>query len=296
MAIRSEAGEAGLILPAPHAVPPGAAVAQAASVKLDHGHIEIALTVMVHRANGASVVIDMPRFRWSGESDPFPDRHFPDLTITIDGAPAHAEDSSSAFAGKTDITDILHVAGVDPFVIAEPIPILERWPGSAAALAQLKTLGAVKNSGPDISGQPLLALWSAERHVKMTLSQSGIAMVTLAYDGRPGDDLLNLDTPNAARRLTPYCLDVPALDRLLDHAKAGVTIREYAIPATIGDQPAGAVTVELGAPGTNEQPQALAAFCGADGKPVIMRGSDAAKAAARPDAQGVVRILSVKAL
>jgi hypothetical protein len=289
--VTAPAGDPGVTLPGLHSIPPDAAAASKAAVRLDSGHIDVSLGLDIRPSPDAALALDMPRFEWQGDSDPFPERQFPDLTIAIDQTPAPIVSSFTAFAGSTDITGILKASGVDPFVIATQPPVIAAWPGSAADLEQLRQLGAVKNSGAALAGQPLLALWSAERHVRVALPARQHATLALSYDARPGGDLLELSATPAIRRLAPYCLDPAMLTLLIDHRRSA-TVTEFAISVGIDGKSPTSTTVEIGEPSQAERPRALAAFCGPDGKPVLVR-TPGSTSAARPDKASVIRILSV---
>jgi hypothetical protein len=284
------------MLPGLRSEPLGSVAASAASVVLRAGQIDVTFDLAKQPGGKASIGIVMKRFGWMGAGEAYPDRHFPELSILVDGSPAQIDDKVSAYFGSTDITKDLKAAGLDPFTIVDTPPILDVPSAGSPSLDRLQKIGAVVRD-PDVSDHPLTAAWDAQRRVMVALpgGASGTTL-TLHYKARPSGGYVELDKPGSARGLTRYCLDATALSAPLGRGAAIVPIAEYDIAAGIDDKPPQALTVELGEPGTNQQPQALAAFCGADGKPVIVRGSDAAKASARSDAKGVVHILSVKAI
>jgi hypothetical protein len=285
----------GVMLPGLRATPRGGVVAATAAVVLHAGTVDVTISGAVSGTQPPSLAIDMPRFDWQGEAEPYPDRHFPELAVAVDGAPAKIKGRFAAYFGTVDITDIVEKAGLDPFVIADTPPLVSPGPDGAAAFDRLKELGAVVKSGPELVGSHFLAWWQAERHVQIDLPRNPALTLTLSYRARPGYRLLQLNDGTANARLRPYCLDGRTLAALLGH-RSDAGIIEYAVVAGIDGTPPKTLTVEIGEPGPSEGPRALAAFCGTDGKSVVVNGAGSASSPARADSKGVVYILSVPAV
>jgi hypothetical protein len=95
-----------------------------------------------------------------GESEPYPDRQFPELQILLDGTQAPMENAVAAFVGSADVREAIHEAPVDPFIVSDTPPVVSLAPG--AALERLERLGAVKKLGGDY-----LANWTAQRSVRV---------------------------------------------------------------------------------------------------------------------------------
>ncbi len=64
-----------------------------------------------------ALLIEGRLFGPQGEPDAYPDRHFPELEVRIDGAPVTPEDRFEAFMGKSDITSAVREARMDPWAI-----------------------------------------------------------------------------------------------------------------------------------------------------------------------------------
>jgi hypothetical protein len=229
----------------------------------------------------------MPRFGWLGESEPYPDRQFPELQILDGGAPARTESNFAAFVGSADVTEAIHAAGVEPFAIADTPPFVTPGVGGAPALETLERLGAVENSGGDY-----IAKWTAQRKVKVALNP-GSDTLTLTYKARPGYALLRFDQISRPAYLAKYCLSTHDLVSVFGHAVATrmFVVSDYAIPLSIDDRPPPSLSVTVDAPGKEGVQRSLIAFCGADGKAVIGRATSI-RALARTDAKGIIRIWS----
>ena len=277
------------MLPGLRSDPAGSITVSAASLVLRSGHVEAKLTVNVRRGQGSSVTIQMPRFGWLGEAEPYPSRQFPELQILAGGAPAAMESSFAAFVGSAVVTEALRKAGVDPFVIVETPPFVTAKAGGAAALETLERLGAVQKDGGDY-----LAKWTAERKVKVAL-KPGTDTLTLTYRPRPGYALLRFDQITRPAYLAKFCLSAHDLESQLGHSSATrlFVVSDYAIPLSIDDGPPPSLSVAVDAPDKGASPPSMVAFCGADGKAAIGKATSTIKAAARTDAKGIMRVLSI---
>ncbi len=240
----------------------------------------------------------MPRFGWLGESEPYPERQFPELRILKDGAPAKIEDTFAAFIGTSNITGAITQAGLDPFAIAQTPPFVTPKAGAAQAVATLERLGAIEKSGADY-----IAKWTVTRKLTVALS-AGMSTLTLIYKARPAYGLHRFDRIEQPAYLAPYCLSPQDLVAALGRVPASqmFAVQEYAIPLSIDNKPPLSVSIEIDAPDKNVS--ATYAFCGADGKPVIGKSGSTsnakgnanaiAKSNARTDPKGTTRILSIE--
>jgi len=278
----------GVVLPGLRSDPAGSVTASASSLVLRPGQVQVTLTVNVQRVQGGSVTIEMPRFGWLGESEPYPARQFPELQILDGGSLAKIEDSFAAFAGSSDVTEAIRSAGVDPFVIADTPPFVTAGAGGKPGLEMLERLGAVEEAAGNY-----IAKWTAQRKVKIALSP-GRGTLTLTYKARPGYALLRLDQISKPGYLAKYCLFSDDLVRVLGHpAATGMfVVSDYTIPVSIDDRRPSSVAVALEPSGKEHESASLIAFCGADGKPVIGQATPI-KAAGRTDARGRIDFLSI---
>ena len=277
---------AGVMLPGLRSDPPLSVRVSSASLVVKGSKIELTLDVIVKRSHGGSITVQMPRFGWLGESEPYPDRQFPELQILVDGAPAAMESSFAAFAGSTDVTQAIRAAGVDPFAIAETPPFVTPGAGGAAALEPLKRLGAIEQSGSDY-----LAKWRAQRKVKVALS-GGSHTLTITYKIRPAYSLLRFDQLNKPAYLARYCISAQDLAGVFGSAAAAemFVASSAAIATAIDEAMPSSLSVAVDTPEKEDSAWTLIAFCGIDGKAVIGKAKKG-PASARTDAKGNLRIL-----
>jgi hypothetical protein len=279
---------AGVVLPGLRSDPAGSVKVSAASVVSRQNQIEVSLTVAVRRGAAASVTIQLPRFGWPGQAEPYPDRHFPELTIRVDGAPAAVQSSFEAFVGSANVTEAVRSAGVDPFAIADTPPFVASTSGNRAALEALERLGAVEPS----DGR-YLAKWKAARKLRVPLDP-GPHTVTLRYQGRPGYALRRFDQISKPAFLATYCMAASDLNSVGVHfgATQFVVVSEQAIPVSIDGRVPQSLSATADVSGNEAGSRAVVAFCGADGKAAIGQAT-VARSSARTDAQGVFRVLSL---
>ena len=278
----------GAMLPGLRSDPPRSVTVSSVSLIVRDGRVEAKLAVDVPPA-GSWVTIQMPRFGWLGESEPYPDRHFPELKILNGKEPTIVESSFVAFMGSTDVTKAVLAAGVDPFAIANTPPFVTPGPGSTDAFEMLQRLGAV-----ELSGAEYIARWTAQRAVKVRLTP-GSTTLALVYRARPAYSLRRFDQISRPAFLESSCLSVEAFVSALGPAPAGrlFAIREYAISVSIDDKPPHSLSIAVDAPEKKDAQRSLLAFCGADKKAVTGREA-IAKVAARTDAKGVAHIFSIE--
>ena len=68
------------------AAPASNVAVSAVRVTLADDQIEVTTDLAVRNVQ-ALLRFDLPRFGWLGEAEPYPDRNFPELLVTIDGRP-----------------------------------------------------------------------------------------------------------------------------------------------------------------------------------------------------------------
>jgi hypothetical protein len=269
------------------AVPAGSVEVASSAISLRHGKIELRLTT---RAADTAATIDLqgPEFSWLGEQDPYPDRQFPELQIFIDHDPAIKHEISAASFAGADITAELQAANIDPFTISQSPPVLFPAAPNAASFNRLLMQGAIRKLG----GQDVAA-WSARRKLDFGL-EKGSHSITLDYNARPAVTLQPAATLRKILPLASYCLSAPALRRAAARAaKSGYVLAvQYAIPAGINGNTGGPVAVELAAPGSAGLPAAIAFFCAPSGQ-AVTAANGAIDAPAKPDASGIVHILTL---
>jgi hypothetical protein len=278
----------GVTLPTMRSDPPGRVAVTDASADLRDGKLTLRLMLRVSDGPLVRLMLDGPRFGWMGESEPYPDRQFPELQVTLDDAPARMEDGFAAWVGNRDVTGLLRDAHVDPFAIAATPPFVTVNPQAAAPLV---AAGAVEKSDGDY-----LAKWTAERRLVIALGGGGEHRLTVRYAARPGYALRSFASLGAAGTLGPVCLTAQALAPRLGNPPAGRSFVLWpdAVPLGIDGKPPVRAALTVGPAAPPEQPRLLTAFCGADGKPVIAATEQTA--AARTDAKGVLHIMTISAM
>jgi hypothetical protein len=252
------------------------------------GRLELTLTVDVQRPQGASLVLQMPRFGWLGEAEPYPDRQFPELKVLVDGAPGAINDTFSAVVGSTDVSDAIRKSGVDPFAIADTPPFVSAKAGGAVALQTLERLGAVEKYQ-----QNYIARWTVSRKIAIAL-KAGAHSLSLSYQSRPSFDLETFSRVGTPARLAPHCLTSADLTSALGRSAAtrSFVVREYRVPVTLDEKPTQSLSVSWDEAGKNPGAGVIA-FCGRDGKAVVNRIGPTA-IPARADAKGVVHVMSIQ--
>jgi hypothetical protein len=277
----------GVMLPGLRSEPPGSVKVSSASVDLQQGTVRIVWKADAPRQGGGKLVIEMPRFGWLGESEPYPDRQFPELKILVDGSPARMESSFAAFIGPTNVTEEIRKAGVDAFAIADTPPFITPN-GNPEAIQSLVRLGATEKAD-----DAYIAKWIAQRTVRVALS-GGMHAVTLTYKPRPAYGLRRSSQITSPAYLKPYCLTSDALAAALGKPPASriFTAFQYAIPVSVDDAGTQSVSISIDHIGGGA---AVVAFCGPDGK-AIARREPIVQATAHSDSKGVVRVLRIDAV
>lgn len=287
--VYADDASSGVMLPGLRSDPVGSVTVATASLVLRSGHIEATLTVTVQPGQRGSVTVQMPRFGWLGESEPYPDRQFSELQILDGGTPATMESSFAAFVGSVDVTEAIRKAEVDPFAIADTPPFIAPKAGRAPSFEALERLGAVEKSGGDY-----LAKWTVQRKVRVELNPGSHAL-TFTYKARPGYALIRYDLLTRPTYLAKYCLSPHDLATVFGQTAATqmFAVSNYAIPLSIDGRPPSALSVAVETPGKEGAPPSLIAFCGADGKAVVGQPTNV-RAAARTDAKGIIHILAIE--
>lgn len=277
------------MLPGMQSTPAGSVHVVAARVVLRADQVAVSITADVLPGSAGHVVIHGPRFVWLGEAETYPDRQFPELRASVDGAPVALTSRFSAFAGSTDISALVGDAQLDPFAIAQTPPFVSTVAGHGTAFKKLVALGAIQTSD---DGN--LAHWEAARDIGIALGKDGQHTLTLTYAARPGYALIPFTRLAAAVPLASYCLARTELARLRGQSVAdrSLVVRQYAVPVGVDDKPVGKLQVSVTSAGKPGSKHALVAFCGAGGRATIGRTGDVS-AAAQTDSKGVVRILTI---
>lgn len=197
-------GVAPRMLYAPRNGPPRNAIASSA-VLMDGGEVTVSLTALPTLPASAQLLIQGPLFGWLGDSETYPDRHFPELRVLSAGQPAPVTESVKAVAGPgaVDVSNLLQQAGINPWQIAETPPLVPTEGVSADVLAQLVRAGAVGTAGSDH-----LAQWRAQRMLGIPVSPG--QTLDIRYRLRPGYALMTQQALAKPKLRQRYCLaDAP---------------------------------------------------------------------------------------
>ncbi len=279
----------GVMLPGWRAGPPGPVAVAAAAVLLKGDQATVALTVAGRRPGPTRLTLTTPRFGWLGEGEPYPDRQFPELAVTLDGRPLQMKDSFKAFAGPADVTALLYADRLDPFAVALTPPYLEPRDPPEQALAELEQAGAVRRTDGKV-----LAAWSVERTVAVTVPAGSEAVLATAWRARPAFDYLPAVGARPRPGLSLYCLDAPGLARALGRpvTPGALVAREYAFAVGIDGRAPPTASLDVTGKAQDEGARLLVAACDPDGRPVI--GKDGlTDVRVRPGADGSVHVLAV---
>lgn len=176
----------------------GAEIARAV-VYLEAEEADVSLTPGPSLANPIQLRVQGPVFGWSGDSEPYPDRHFPELRFFSNGQPVPYTESFRATVGTADISALLSDAKVSPWLIADTPPFVPTEDMPTETRSKLTQAGAMSSSGGDY-----LAQWRAQRTL-------GVAVVPgqtldMRYRLRPGYAQMSLQELGRATLRQRYCL------------------------------------------------------------------------------------------
>jgi hypothetical protein len=268
------------MLPGLQADPAGSVHATGASIALTGGRIVATYTLARTGDVPGHLAIHGPRFGWLGEAEPYPDRQFPELIASLDGAKLPPSQNFAAFAGTLEVGETVRAAGLDPFAIAATPPFVDRLPGAhQAAFGRLLAEHAVEMS----DGQAL-ARWTAQRIWRFDLSAQPSAVLSLTYRARPGFALLAKSDIARAIPLGRYCITGPALARRLGGAPDRLlVVKTYAFAVGVDGETPPRVALQVG--------DGQAVFCAADGSAAF--GEPGGRPRPARAQNGVLRVLEI---
>jgi hypothetical protein len=279
----------GVMLPGWQSNPPGAVQVQAAFISLNGVEARVSLE-LGPSGMPARLKLNGPRFGWLGEGEPYPDRQFPELAVSLGGSPLKLESGFRAYADGRDVTTLLSQARLDPFAVALSPPYLEPGDPPTATLDVLGRAGAVRKGDTGY-----LASWTTERTVAVTLPAGPGGTLATTYRARPAFGYLPTRDNPAPLRLGSYCLDARGLAVALGQPTnpGALVAREYAISAAVDGRAPVSVTLAVGATAAGEGSRLLVAACGTDGK-VVLGKATFARASVRASSDGIVHVLTVE--
>ena len=278
---RADDESAGVAPGAFRAEPAGAVFGLAAQVSLDGEWIEV-VTELRASAPGALLRLVLPRFGWLGAGETYPDRHFPELVVTLDGQAVAPTDNYTVRAGGKDVTALVRAAGLDPYAVAETPPFVQAGQNRQPALDALLAARAVTRAP-----EGLLAGWTVQRQIGLALP-AGRHRVSLRYKARPSLALAGTPLRPGAVRWAEYCLTPAAGAGLRPRGSTGgaVLVRTTAVPVAVS----GAPPSRIGLTVSDRRDGSLSVMCSADGRAVVNPGAGQAMKAG-PD--GAVHVLTI---
>jgi hypothetical protein len=290
-------------LPGLESDPAGTVVPESCTVSVIAGTVKVDLS--------ASTAVEMPAlllsgafFGWNGPSDPYPDRHFPELEIRVDGVPIKPEDRFEAFVGKTNITNLIKLAEMDPWAVTRTPPVTQAHAKNVQVLNGLKNVGAIEQSG-----EGYLVKWSVRRLLRIPLRAVPVQRLELDYTARPASSLMTAEQLDTTSREKSYCISPKQLRPLMrpEEFSTWLTVNEFSISTGIdGKSPLSVILTMSPNPGGDAKPPAspntgrnarsptYLFFCGPHGKPIARKAS-VTRERVEVDDQGTVHVLSVAA-
>jgi hypothetical protein len=285
----AEESRVGVSLPGLEADPAGSVIPQSCAVSVMGGKVTVDLSAST-TSDRPALMLNGALFGWSGPRVPYPERHFPELEIRIDGEPAPFDDRFDAFAGKMNITYLLKLAQMDPWAITRTPPLAGSHPKNAQALKVLKNVGAIERSDDDY-----IAKWTARRLLRIPLNAGPEQRVELNYTARPDSAVMTVEQLDTTSREKSYCVSPKQLKRLTHSASSPVwlAVDEFIIPTGIdGKAPASVILTMSSSAAGDGKSSAYLLLCGPHGRPIARRGA-VSRERAEVDDGGILRVLSM---
>jgi hypothetical protein len=271
--------------------PAGTVISESCAVRVTGNDVAVDMTVKTDSRTPA-LLINGPQFGWTGATEPYSDRHFPELRIRVDGEFVTPDDRFEAFVGRTNITNLLRAAQMDPWAITRTPPVTSAYPKNTQVLNALKNAGAIVDVGDGYRAE-----WTARRTLRIALKAAPDHRVELRYTARAAQKLLTSDQLFTASRERTYCISSQELGHFLHpgSVSALLTVGEYTIPTGIDEKPPSSVTFTMQpSAGNVATPKSYVFLCGPHSKPVA-RGGTLIREPAQVDDQGMLHVLTVAA-
>jgi hypothetical protein len=284
--LAAEVPSPGAPLPGLESDPPGSVTPRSAAVTLRDSHVTLDLAVSV-TPEATGLLLNGPHFGWLGAAERYPARHFPELEIRLNGAVVAPQDRFEAMVGRTNITNLIKAADMDPWAVARNPPVTTAHPRNPQILNALRNSGAIADTdAPAGADGAYTAKWVVRRMVVVPLSAAADVPLQLDYDARPGVALSTdaLATSSLGGR---YCLAGNALRRLQSRpGKNPAALTEYDIATGIDGKAPSTVTFSM------RGSSRMAFWCGPAGRSMARRGT-ADRERASADAAGVLHVLTI---
>lgn len=275
-------------LPGLESDPPDTVLPQSCTVNIVADRITVEMSVRTD-AEMPALLITGPLFGWTDASDPYPDRHFPELGIRINGTPATPNDRFEAFAGKNNVTNLIRTAQMDPWAVARTPPHTSAHAQNPQALNVLKNAGAIEPAGDDF-----VAKWKVRRVLRIPLNAVPEQSVELHYLARPARSWLNFDQIVTPARELEYCVSSKLLRGLLRPGRGtqSLGVTEYRIATGIDEHSPSTVMLSLSEEEGAHPPRAAFFLCGPRHKS-IAKTHAVTRQPAQSDEHGILHVLSV---
>lgn len=220
------------------------------------------------RAVSRLATITLPRFKWRGAADPYPDRHYPELTVRIDGKLEYLYSTYSVDVRNADISALVRSARLDPLAIVAAPPIVDLTAVEPQLAAALRQAGAVRED-PDAGD---LANWSVQRQVFFDVTAKPNVVLELEYLARPAFALHLSRDADLDSLLRKYCSSTANMLQALPKGLAieNVVVEEYIFDLSTGPQVEDSeVTLDVRGSQNSGAPPIVYAACGAAGASLI---------------------------
>lgn len=279
----------GLPLPPWESDPSGTIIPHSAVVSLADNHVTVNMGVTTASEEMPALLLTGPSFGWNSADD-YPEKQFPELQIRVDGMPAKLQDRFEAFAGAMNITNMVRMAGLDPWAITHTPPVTGAHTEHPAVLKTLLNLRAIEKSGDDYVAQ-----WTARRIVRVPLPPASEHQVAFEYTARPATAVMTVEELDTTAREKRFCITPKVLKRWSRSGSAAIrlTVTEYELSTAIDGKLPTPVVFSV-SPSDAAKPAAGYWFmCGPHGKSVAKNGPFAREPAELDDA-GSLRVLKVE--
>ena len=278
----------GVMFPKLRSGPENTLVVKESNVILKGNNVNVSLLVDSWLPNqDSTLLIDGYLFSWLGEAEPYPDRHFPELKIFVNGELAVFDDRFEAYLGAKNITDAIISANIDPWSITETPPFISNNQQQyTPELEELINLGAVEK----LDGN-YIAKWTAQRFLTLHLNSTN-KKIDLSYIARPAFSLLPI---NKINHLSDYCLKKSNLNKFFGHlleTKSYFVIKEYKFPMGIDSTSQKKILISVDLISNKQDKLLFIATCGSDGLPIITSDS-IDKRRVKADKQGILNVLTI---
>jgi len=177
-------------------------------------------------------------YSWQGYAADYPDLHFPELRIRVNGVASNKNTVTYAWLNGQDITQKLRMTGIDPYIVSSP--------EAAQPTANLRYSHAKAeplSSAFQIRENIAIPNWLIQQNAfwKVTLAGRAVSTLVVDYDARPATREVAVNSPSFASTIYQHCGDPEKIKQLLSsdslRNQESVRIAEYVLPLQFGNTP-----------------------------------------------------------